>query len=218
MTAAATAFLAAVWYQRKAAVQRNQIRASVLDPCRDVFSSGRKIITETGLPRISGTYKGQEFDLQLVPDTLNMRKLPSLWLLVTLPAPMPVSATFDLMMRPRGIEMFSKFSELPIQMAASSSFPPDCAIRTDNPGGIPPEPMLRRHLGILQNQRVKELIISPKGLRIVWLAEEANRGRYLIFRDSEFGNRPVEPTELEPLLDYLLDLRDDLLTMKADRL
>jgi len=45
----------------------------------------------------------------------------------------------------------------------------------------------------------------------VWLAEEANRGRYLLFRDSEMGLSPFPAAQVRPLLDYLIELREDLL-------
>ena len=45
---------------------------------------------------------------------------------------------------------------------------------------------------------VKELVISPKGLRLVILAEEADRGRYLLFRDAEMGRMPLDPTGFCP--------------------
>lgn len=192
--------------------QRAALRAAFLDEVQELFSGGLKKLNADGFPRISGTYRDHTFDVQLVPDTLNFRKLPSLWLLVSLPEQMPVRATFDLMMRPRGIEMFSKFNELPVQMAADPAFPHDCAVRTDAPEFLPPRQLLLKHTAILDDQRAKELLISPRGLRIVWLAEEANRGNYLLFRDSEMGRSPFPAAQAKPLLDYLIDLRADLMS------
>lgn len=190
---------------------RSARRAAFLDEVQGLFSGGLKRLNADGFPRISGSYRGHTFDIQLVPDTLNFRKLPSLWLLVSLPEPMPVRATFDLMMRPRGVEMFSRHAELPVQMAPDPAFPHDCSVRTDAPAFLPPRQLLLKHTAILEDQRAKELVISPKGLRIVWLTEEASRGSYLLFRDSEMGLAPFPAAMAKPLLDYLLDLRDDLM-------
>ena len=186
-------------------------RAAFLDDVQTLFSGGLKKLNADGFPRISGTYRDRTFDIQLVPDTLNFRKLPSLWLLVSLPEPVPVRATFDLMMRPRGVETFSKFAELPVQMAPDPAFPHDCTMRTDAPELLPPRQLLLKHTFILEDQRAKELLISPKGVRIVWLAEEADRGKYLLFRDSEMGLAPIPAAQVKPLLDYLVALREDLL-------
>jgi hypothetical protein len=62
----------------------------------------------------------------------------------------------------------------------------------------------------LGEDRLKEVVLSPKGLRLTWLLEEAPRGRYLLFRDAEMGRTPVPPETLQPLLDALLDLRGRL--------
>ncbi len=205
-----TAFLYMLYRRTLESRSRAASRAAFLDEVQGLFSGGLKAINPDGFPRISGSYQGLTFDIQVVPDALNVRKLPTLWLLVSLPEPMPVKATFDLMMRPRGVELFSKHASLPVQMQADSAFPHDCAIRTDAPLALPPRELLLRHIHILKDDRAKELVIAPKGLRIVWLAEEADRGRYLIFRDSELGHTPFPAAEVKPLLEYLISLRHDL--------
>jgi hypothetical protein len=63
--------------------------------------------------------------------------------------------------------------------------------------------VIRAQSGLFADERAKELVISPKGLRIVWLAEEADRGRYLLFRDAELGHRPLARDVLSPLLTRL---------------
>lgn len=209
---AGTAFIATLYYSVRGAMARATIRAAFLDDCKRLFSGGLKAKLPTGFPRISGTYDGHTFDLQAVADTLNVRKLPTLWLMVTLPEPIPVKATFDMMIRPRGVETFSRHAELPVQITDASGFPGDCTIRTDHPDLLPPQALLKRHMWLFGDDRAKELVISPKGLRVVWLADEANRARYLIFRDSEMGASRFPAEELKPILDYLLALRDDLMT------
>ena len=67
---------------------------------------------------------------------------------------------------------------------------------------------------MFDDPKVKELVLSPKGLRIVLLAEEADRGRYLIFRDAEMGQTPLAPARLSPILDRLAALRQDVLSRK----
>ncbi len=197
---------------RRAALERAGRRGDYLDACKPLFETGTKAIALTGFPRVSGRYADRSFDLQVVPDTLTFRKLPALWLLVTLPGALPLRATFDLMQRPTGGESFSNFHRLPEQITPPPGFPPDCVIRSDDRSGLPPEPLLRRHLGLFTDPRLKELVISPKGLRLVWLAEEADRTRYLIFRDSEMGRLALPAATLRPLLEALLALQADILS------
>jgi hypothetical protein len=204
------ALVALLLQQRHAGAARQAARAAFFDGCKSLFTDGIKAIAPTGFPRLSGRYRGQTFDLQAVPDTLTYRKLPALWVLVTLPAPQPVRASFDLMIRPGGYAPFSNFHTLPDQIDPPAGFPADCAIRSNDPANLPDEALLRRYLPLFQDARMKELVISPKGLRLVWLAEEANRGRYLLFRDAEMGRAPLPPHSIRPLMDALLALQADL--------
>ncbi len=195
---------------RRSARQRADTRAAFLDRCKPLFSDLRVATEPTGFPRISGRHRGAVFDLRTMPDSLTFRKLPALWVLVTLPGPISVGATLDLMIRPMGIEPFSHFNGLPDQLTPPPGFPADCAIRSDDPGAAPSQELVRRHLHLFDDPRMKELVISPHGLRLVLLADEAQRGAYLIFRDAELGATPLAPDRLRPVLDALLALRDDI--------
>ena len=189
-------------------------RAGYFDAVKPLFENGETRLQPTGFPRMTGRRKGLAFDLQAVPDTLTFRKLPALWVLVTLPEPLPLDATLDLMARPSGNEPFTRFSDLPQSLPTPSDLPKDIAIRSDDATRIPPHDLLARHADLFTDPRVKELVLSPKGLRIVILAEEADRSRYLIFREAEMGRTPLPPARLEPLLDRLAALRQDVLALK----
>lgn len=194
---------------------RHGLRGSFFSACVRVFQNPVLAPIPTGFPRLNGTYRGQTFDLQTVPDSLTFRKLPALWVLVTLPAPLPVRATLDIMVRPTGVEPFSNFHMLAEQITPPPGFPEDCTLRSDDPSGLPPQDLLAPHLTLFDDPRVKELVLSPKGLRITFLAEEANRSRYLIFRDAELGSTPLRPDILLPYLDALLALQEDILARDA---
>ena len=150
------------------------------------------------------------FDLQALPDSLTFRKLPALWVMVTLPAPLPVKATLDIMARPAGNEPFSHFARLPHSLPCPADLPEGTGIRSDNAAAVPPLDLIAPHLGLFADPRVKELVISPKGLRLVILADEAERGRYLIFRDLEVGRKPLPKDRLMPLIDTLRALHKTL--------
>ncbi|RNF34739.1 hypothetical protein [Paracoccus methylarcula] len=194
----------------RAAHARRLSRLAYFDRCKPLLTATRFGKGATGFPRLSGLCKGSECDLQVVPDTLTFRKLPALWVLISLPCPLPVRATLDLMIRPTGVESLSGFHRLPEQIALPGGCPEDCAIRTDQPRHLLPEHVLRPHLSLFDDPRIKELVISPKGLRIVFLAEEANRSRYLLFRDAEMGRTAISPDRILPVLDRLLAIKADI--------
>lgn len=194
--------------RRGATGARAALRAAYLDHCAPLFDDLRRGRSLHGFARINGRYRGRLFDVQVVPDTLTYRKLPTLWLLVTIPAPMPVRATLDFLVRPMGGEVFSNFANLPVQIDTPQGFPADTAVRTDDPQGLPPESLSDALRTAFFSERVKELVLSPKGLRIVWLAEEADRAGYLLFRDAEMGRIPLSAQVLQPILDRLAGLAD----------
>ena len=197
-------------FLRQGAV-RKVARAGYLDPCLQLFEGARKGVAETGFARISGHYRGQMFDVQVVPDSLNLRKLPCLWLLVTLPERLPVSGTFDAMMRATGAETFSKFGDLPDLIATPAGFPEGCTIRTDGAGQWPSAAVIGRYMAGLDKARLKEVVLAQTGLRVVWLVQEADRGRYLLFRDAELGGQALDALVLAPLMDGLCTLWADLM-------
>lgn len=195
---------------------RSIARATYFDAVKPLFDGGETRLQPTGFPRMTGRRAGLAFDLQAVPDTLTFRKLPALWVLITLPAPLPLRATLDLMARPSGNEPFTRFAALPQSLPRPAELPTEIAIRTDDAANIPPPDLIARHAGIFADPRVKELVLSPKGLRIVILGEEADRGRFLIFREAEMGRNPLPPAQLQPLLDRLAALREDILALTKD--
>lgn len=195
---------------------RAAARAGFFHAVMPLFDGGETRVQPTGFPRMTGRRAGLAFDLQAVPDTLTFRKLPALWVLITLPEPLPLHATLDLMARPSGNEPFTRFATLPQSLPTPPDLPAEIAIRSDNAARIPPPVLVARHADLFQDPRVKELVLSPKGLRIVILAEEADRGRFLIFREAEMGRTPLSPARLEPLLDRLAALREDILALTKE--
>ncbi len=201
----------------RAARQRKAARAGYFDAITPLFDRIVTRIEPTGFPRVTGHLGRHAFDLQALPDSLTFRKLPVLWIMVSLPEPLPVRATLDIMARPTGQEAFSRFASLPVSLPSPAFLPEGTGVRTDDAAFVAPEDLIKGYAGVFADPRVKELLISPKGLRLVLLGDEAERGRYLIFRDAEVGLDPLLPDRLSPLLQSLVALRQDLISQAKDR-
>lgn len=198
------------WSTLQATKTRKSARAGYFDAVAPSFDRLATRIEPTGFPRLTAHLGTHAFDLQALPDSLTFRKLPALWVMVTLPTPLPVKATLDIMARPAGNEPFSHFARLPHSLPCPADLPEGTGIRSDNAAAVPPLDLIAPHLGLFADPRVKELVISPKGLRLVILADEAERGRYLIFRDLEVGRKPLPKDRLMPLIDTLHALHKTL--------
>ncbi len=198
------------WATVQAHKARTAARAGYFRAVEPLFDSITSRIQPNGFARMTAQTDGNAFDLQAIPDSLTFRKLPALWVMLTLPAPMPVKATLDIMARPAGNEPFSHFANLPQSLPCPPSLPDGTALRSDDATGVPPLELIAPHLAVFADPKVKELVISPKGLRLVILADEAERGRFLIFRDAEVGASPLPAARMTPLISALIALRDTL--------
>ena len=68
---------------------------------------------------------------------------------------------------------------------------------------------------LLEDPALKEIVLSPAGLRLVRLAEEAPKGAYLLFRESDLGRNPVSAAVVQPMLDTLHELAQELVGAAA---
>lgn len=164
-----------------------------------------------GSHRLTGSYRELPVQVQTVVDTLNVRKLPSLWLMVTITDPLPLRASFDLMMRPSGPSTFSNFDFLPVTLDRPPDFPEQAVLRTDDPAHVLPAHVVAPHLAPFRGPMAKELLIAPKGLRMVVQMAEADRARYGVFRQADFGEAAVDAALLKDILDRLIALRAAIL-------
>lgn len=183
-----------------------------------LFASTRHLIDQpviapghaAGTYQLTGRFEGHDVQIKVVADTLALRKLPSLWLMVTLPGPVPVQATLDLMMRPTGPTSFSNFDHLPQTVPTPTDFPEHAVLRTDDAALMPPPELMKPHLGPFFGVRGKELLITPRGLRMVLLLAEADRARYGVLRQADFGDAEVEPGLVTECLTQLTALRSTI--------
>jgi len=161
-----------------------------------------------GVVTWEGSWNGQRVQLRTIVDTLATRKLPARWLSVSITEKVAVPATFDMMMRPGSPTTFSNFDHLQHTLPKAPGFPAEAVLRTDRRGTRFPQGTIAEHLEPFSEGRAKELLITPNGVRIVWLLAEAERARYGVFRQAAFGDTQIDPALIERLLTSLSALRD----------
>lgn len=183
----------------------------LFEPIQALFERPNVQSTATaGVWTLTGRYRDHNFQLKTVVDTLATRKLPSLWLMVTLPEPLPLSATANMMMRAAGVTSFSNFDFLPHTLALPVGFPEQATLRSDKsePGDL--ISIMSHHLAVFHGGRGKELLISPKGLRIVVQLAEGDRARYGVFREANFEGTSIDVRVATEIMDTLIALRTDI--------
>lgn len=200
----------ALWHRRR---QRSFAaeRAAVFDDCRALFD---ETVTEdcgVDYPRLSGRYQGASFELQPLLDHIGYRKVPSLWLSLTLRTPLPLAGTFDVLMRPQNIEFWSASAQLEERIDLPADWPAHHIAKVSPAGWRPPLERLRDGLGALaEDPPFKELLVSPRGVRLVHRLCGVERAHYLVLRSLLPENTRIAPEMLVPLLDAALNVASAL--------
>ncbi|MFT3973208.1 MAG: hypothetical protein QM699_07095 [Amaricoccus sp.] len=185
-------------------------RAACLDTALPLLAAPRVVLDPAGFPRIAGRVGGRRIEVRAMPDALTFRKLPALWLLATLTEPQPLRGECRIVVRPSGFEPFSTFAALPAEAALPAGFPAEAVLRAEDPGLLPPASFLAGLAPLFADVRLKEVVLSPNGIRLVRLVDEAPRGRYLLFREADLGRAPVPEAALRASLGTLLALARQL--------
>lgn len=198
--------------ERRAAGAR---RAAMFDEVVSLLEAPRLDQDDIGFPVLRGTYRGVAAVLEPIVDQVAVRRIPTLWLRVSLVTPIPYEGIFDYLVRPAHTEFYSPSESLPERIEVPAGWPPHAVIRTDQPERMPPFEVLDRHVELLREARAKELLITPRGLRVVYLIDEAMRTDFLLLRQPRFENIRLDRELATRLLDYLLGLANELTDSRA---
>lgn len=180
-------------------------RGGLLDDCAGQLAAPRLGRDRAGFATLGGRVSQAAVDVRFVPDTLVHRRLPQLWLQVTLRTPLATGAILDVLRRPAGAEFYAP-DQLPIRFPAPETWPPDTLVR----GTAGAEALLARAAPalsrILADPRVKEVLVMPDGLRLTVQASQGARGTYLLLRGIRFPLARLAPELLDGALRDGLDL------------
>ncbi|ODA67504.1 hypothetical protein A7A08_01537 [Methyloligella halotolerans] len=190
-----------------------QRRSATLNDCAEVLAGEvRGRYQQDGFPVLTGQYAGKDAVLRATVDTLIPRKLPSLWLEVSILTPIPYTARLSYLLRPVNTEFFSPSSRLARRLDIPADWPQEAAmLRTDEEGTVPSLKALAGPLRQLcADRRVKEVVVTPRGVRIIYLADEGERGTYLLLRQARFDPEPIDGALARSLLESALGLAETL--------
>ena len=182
-------------------------RRSLLDRCAGALDGTVLAHGADEFPRLTGRHFGREVRVDLLCDTMTIRRLPQLWLSTTLLDQNRDLPSLAILVRPAGTEFYSLTSRFEQRLETPAGFPAEVLIR----GGDGAERLLAELAEtlspILADPRVKEIAITNRGLRIVRQAGEGKRGDHLLLRQSVFENACVPRADLAHVLDHMQSIR-----------
>ena len=138
-------------------------------------------------PILDGTHEGHRIRLEPVVDHMAVRKLPSLWLKVSVLGALPLEGTIDFLARPQNTEFYSPSERLPLTLRIPTGWPQHALLRTDIADRSAPVEFLTPHMPMFDDPKTKELVVTPRGVRIVYQAGQGERAYYMVLRQPEFG-------------------------------
>ena len=146
--------------------------------------------------------------VELFPDTMVLRRLPQLWVSVTLLDTLTDVPSLAVLVRPSGYEFYSLTGRLTYSLDAPATLPQEILVRGSDARA---EQLLWRLTpqlaASLADPQVKEVAITSKGLRVVRQAGEGRRGEHLLLRQAMFDAAEVPASDLARLLANLEALR-----------
>lgn len=179
-------------------------RRSALDRCCEILDGARLSHGEDGFPRLDGRYQGRAVLVRLVPDTMTIRRLPQLWLEVTLLASRPGLPGFAALVRPSGNDYYSLTERFSLLLVPPAPFPDEVLVKGSDARAIGLLGALAAAVGeALRDARVKEFAMTERGSRLLRQVAEGKRGEHLLLRQADFAGAAVDPQDLGVLLDQL---------------
>ena len=201
--------LAAGWWQRR--VQRGFAarRAALFDDCREVLSRAELAHPGSDYPLLSGAYAGRRFLLQPLLDHVGYRKVPSLWLVITVDEALPVTGSVDILFRPDNIEFYSGIDGLPERIHLSTEWPSHHLAKVGPVGWPPPLAAMRAALGEAgESPDLKEVVVTPRGVRVVVRICGVERSHYMVLRSMLPQVDRIPPDWLAYWLDTVASMAD----------
>jgi hypothetical protein len=159
---------------------------------------------------LTGRYRGFDIRMEPVVDHMAARKLPSLWLKVSIVQPTSHRGVFDLLMRPQGVEFYSPSSALQYRVRVPSDWPKDAIVCTDDPESMPPLDAVQPHIHLFADPRMKELVVAPGGVRLVYQVDQGERSHYNVLRQAKFAQTRLSLPLAERLLESAIAIHSSL--------
>jgi hypothetical protein len=203
---AVLALVALTWIYRRDKRRADRERQVLFDDAHGLLTEAEIERAPREYPKLRGRYREHDVTIDAVVDTIAVRKLPSVWLRVTVMAEVPFAGICDVMARAHNVEFYSPFGDLDQGIALPAGWPDHLTVKTDDPATMPPATLVGPHIGIFADERMKELLVTPKGVRFVRQAAQGSRAEYMVLRQASFGPVVVPRAQLQTMLDAAVAL------------
>ena len=190
-------------------------KSHIFDECISLLQAPQLSENGVDFPKLRGMYEGFDVSLELVTDTLAVRKVPPLWLLVSIKSRHEIKGYLDIIVRPQNNEFYSPAWQWAGHLQTPNNWPAHSMIKyQDEPADVA---ILNQFVPALFNdEKTKELLVMPGLLRITYMAKQAERGEYMLMRNSIFDAMPIEKMLVQSIITKAIHIRQALEETQPD--
>jgi hypothetical protein len=173
---------------RRQQLNAKRARARLLDDACTALDHSKIRLGLDGFPVLEGLHRGRPCRVELIADSMTAGRLPQLWLVVTRQQAHENLSSLGMLIRPNAGDFFSITQGFNSALTAPACFPPNVLVRGRDAGSQATLKAVSESAGkiLLEDSRIKELVIGPGGSRIVWQAGEGDRGNHQFLRQMRF--------------------------------
>lgn len=182
-------------HAQRIAAERRALLADALPLFEDATVSQLGI----GYPTLNGTDGGHRVAVQLVVDSLTLRRLPRLWLVVSVFRPTGLPGPVDILCEPQVPAMVTPAERFRHVHAAPAGWPDDVRIATPGPAAPGLEPF-GEAVAVLAEPETKGILAGPGGVRIVQELARGDLGHWRVVRRVKFDVDAVSRARIARLV------------------
>ncbi len=182
-------------------------RARLFEDCTDLLDDPRVIPRGLDYPLLTGRRAGHDVRLEPVVDTLSMRTVPVLWLVVTVGGPRVATGLLSVLARACGTEFYARHDEAGASVPMGPEWPGELAVRAEVAD------VKWRHADVLDrirrfmaDERVKQVMVGPTSARVVWRCANAESATYRVTRRVDLTEVRADAAALASVLDTIEEL------------
>lgn len=183
-------------------------RARLFDGCAGSLESCEVLPRGLNFPLLRGRWRGNDVRVEPVIDTLSMRTLPVLWLVVTVRGRHEVPGHLSVLARMSGTEFYARHTETGKPVPLGWDWPDELAVRSSRSDvAIEPPELLQRIRGLMASGTVKHVALGPDRTRVVWKCATGDSATYRVTRRVDLTDVRVDAKTLSDLLGTMDELR-----------
>jgi hypothetical protein len=170
-------------------------RAHLLDRVASTLPEARLAMRPDGFPALAGRLPdGRKVTIELIPDTLVFRRLPELWLIVTIAETTDgTGPSIGGLARPTGAEFYAMVPALPRLLQLPDGAGSLLVKGSDDISVLEAGRLGAELARLFEDEELKEIVATPRLTRVVRHAAEGHRGAHLLLRQTRFAIDAIPP-------------------------